>query len=366
VTKPSRSAFLLIFCALLAIMGKRANQTAGKSNKKAKTDPVLVSIADAINQADHLPERCRAMLVDMLPFSLSVASDKRHESQTWAVGTVEQTLNAQKALLEAAIVVEDEKLATLKASESSLASTVTEAEVALVAQKEAVQSAEGARTEATEAATTAGNALVAAQEEQKTGEVTLATAQEEKVALESAFEAHFKVPFEEGNGPHFKELQPFLKQIEMEASLLKACPSSCAKSKDDRGSFDEVVLQELGKALSSKVTALGEVVAVETPAAADRATAVQTAENDHNAKKEAQKQFEEALEGAQKEQAEREAALATATNAVEEFQPQVEAMTALADKAKLALASLEAGALTGFTTYMNRVEVSTEVAVAGA
>jgi hypothetical protein len=283
-------------------MGKRANNQAGKSaNKKAKVDPVLVSISNVINQSESLPTRVRAMLVDMLPFSLSVPSDKRHDAQTWAVGAVDQTLQAHKLALEAAFAAENEKLTTLQASESGLTTKVTEAEAALEAQKNVVQSAKVALAEATEASNAAKSALAAAQTDHTTGEAKLTQAQEDKTALEAALEAHFTAPMQQGESVHFKDLQPFLKQIELEASFLKALPSSCAKSKEERGSFDEVVLKELEKALASKVAALGEVLAVETPAVAQRAAVVQAADVEQSTKLEAQKQLAEAFESAQKD-----------------------------------------------------------------
>lgn len=349
-------------------MVKRTNtQAAGRSAaKKAKTDPALVSIADVIMQADHLPDRCRAMLVDMLPFSLSVPSDQRHEAQTWAVDAVEQTLSGKKSELEAAAAAEELKLSNLTASEAGLAGTVTEAETALAAQNDVVKGAEQALADATAAAKGAGETLAVKRTEQQAGAAKLTVTQDEKAKLEAAFEAHFKVPMQEGTGPHFKELQPFLKQIEMEASLMKAMPSSCGKSKEDRGSFDEIVLQELEKALSSKVASLGEIVAVETPACVEREAAVQAAEKDHSDKEAARKQAVDVHVAGQKEQSDREAVLAAAKLAVQEFLPQVETMSGLVDEAKVACANFESGALLNFTNYKSRVAVPAEAGVAGA
>jgi len=349
-------------------MGKRANnQSTGKAaNKKAKADPALASVADVISQAEHLPERCRTMLIDMLPFSLSVPSEQRHGVQTWAVSAVEETLNGHKSLLEAAISSEDGKLTTLKASEVDLVQAVAEAESALNAQKDVVQSTKCSLAESTEVANTASKTLLTVQEEQKAGKIKLASATEEKATFEASFQAHFKTPMEEGACPNFKELQPLLKHIEMEASLLKALPSSCSKSKDDRGSFDEVVLQELAKALASKIAALGEIMVVETPAAVEREAAVQVAEKDHDEKREAQKHAAATFEGAMKEQSDREAALVKAKRAVDEFQPQVDAVTGLLEKAKTTLATFETGPLHSFTKYKTLVGVTEDAAPLGA
>jgi len=349
-------------------MGKRANNqiTVKAANKKAKADPALASVADVINQAEHLPERCRTMLIDMLPFSLSVPSEQRHEVQTWAVSAVEETLNGHKSLLEAAILSEDGKLTTLKASEVDLVNAVAEAESALNSQREVVQSTKCSLAELTAATNTSLQALRSAQGARMAGGIRLASATEEKATFEASFQAHFKTPMEEGACPNFKELQPLLKHIEMEASLLKALPSSCSKSKDDRGSFDEVVLQELAKALASKIAALGEVVAVETPASVERDAAVQAAEKDHDEKREAQKQAAAKFEGAMKEQSDREATLVNAKKAVDEFLPRVDEVTGLLEKTKTTLTTFETGPLHSFEKYKTLVEVSADAAPLGA
>jgi len=348
-------------------MGKRANNQSAKStSKKVKVNPALAAIGHVIMQAESLPDRCRTMLVDMLPFSLGVASDERHKSQTWAVDAVEQTLNAQKFTLEAVVVEEEVKLVNLKASEDALVNTAKDAQAAFDAQKEVVQNAQLSLSTATEAADAASNILSTAQAEQAAGESKLASTQEEKATLEAAFEAHFNSPMQEGSGPHFKELQPFLKTIQMDDSLLKSAPSCCTKSREDRGSFDEVVLKELEKALTSKIAALGDAVATETAALVERKASTEAAEVDCSTKKVHGATQATALEVAQKENCNLEAVLMNVNKAVEEFQPQVSFITDQVDKAKLACANFEAGPLTSFTTYSTRVTASAEVATAGA
>jgi len=105
-------------------MGKRANNSAVAAKapvKKAKVvDPAFTSIGDAIMEAEQLPDRVRAMLVEMLPFSLKFASDERHELQSMAVDMADQTLQAKKAALDAAATAGAVALSTLKASEAQL------------------------------------------------------------------------------------------------------------------------------------------------------------------------------------------------------------------------------------------------------
>jgi chromosome segregation ATPase len=210
-------------------MGKRTNQAATKSTaKKAKTDPVLASIADVIMEAEELPSRCRNMLVDILPFSVSVQPDERHVIQVAAADMVEQTLNGKKSAMESVVSNEEGKLAELKSSQTGLTTALTEAEAALTTHKEVLHTMKCALAEAATAANSSRTILTDLTREQKEADTKLQSAREEKGSLESAFENHFKPMKDDAAGPHFKELEPFLKKIQMEESLLIALPSTCA------------------------------------------------------------------------------------------------------------------------------------------
>jgi len=306
------------------------------------------------------------MLVDTLPFSLMVASDQRHEIQAAVVEMVEQTLNAKKLAMEAAVTTEDVKLGNLKASQGTVASKADEAEGAVTSQKDIVQSAKSVLAVATEAANACWTTLSDKRAEHKTLDANLARAQTEKSALESSFEEHFKPMKEGAAGAHYKGIEPHLKSIEIESSLLIALPSSCAKGKEHRGSFDLVVLEELEKAIIKKIEVLGQTVASETPASAEREVAIQASEKDYDEKKGKQKELAAEFEAAQKELTLREVALSSAKKAVVELQPQVDATTEVMDNAKSALTEFEAGTLAGFSAYRSATSASAEAAPAGA
>jgi len=352
----------------LSIMVKRGNNqaAAAKCAKKAKMDPVLSSIADVINEAEDLPIRCRTMLVEVLPFTLSVPVDERHEIQSAAADMVEQTLHAKKAALEVAVSTEDAKLGQLKSSQVELTNASSEAAAAVATQKEVVQVAKCLLADRTTTMNASRAALTTLQAEQKTADAKLASAKEEKSALESAYENHFKPMKEDAAGLHFKDLEPFLKTIEMEQSLLIALPSTCGKSKETRGAFDNVVFDELEKAICAKIASLCESVATETPAEVERQTAVEAAQKDLDTKKGAQMEAVAEFEVAQKDQNEREATLVKAKQAVDEFQPQVDLLTASLDTAKAALEEFASGPMAGFKERNTAKATAAEAAPAGA
>jgi hypothetical protein len=350
-------------------MGKRANnQTAAVSAKttakKSKMDPVLSTICDVILEADHLPEGCRTMLVDMLPFSLGLPEDTRHELQTMAVDMIEQTLRDKKCALEKVIAAEESKMEQLKSSEVELVSEVTGAEAALSAQKIAVDKAKATLAAATESARTGAFTLDALRAAKTAADAKLAATRDEKQALESAFEMHFKAPMENQQGPNFPELEKWLQKIEVEASLITALPSTCVKTKEERGSFDLLCLQELERAITSKIASLSNSVAVETPAALERETAEKLAAKEEAAMAEAQTQAAAELEATLKEQSERETSLSAAKSAVDAFHPRVEEMMASVSKAKATLEDFQTGPIAGFQSHKERREATAEAALA--
>jgi len=350
-------------------MGKRnANPAATKAAKKMKLDPALASIADSIMQAEDLPERCRIMLVDTMPLSLSIPAEKRHEVQHSVVDMVKQVLDAKKSTMEAAISVEEQQIQTLNNSRSEGVKSVEEAESALAAQKEVTQSAKTLLADATVAAKASSESLEGVRAKHKESTDKLSAAQQERTALETAFGTHFKPMVDGAAGEHLKELEPHLKHLQIEASLLIAVPSVCVKPKLERGSFDNVVLEELEKALSSKIAALGETVAAETPAVAEQETYMFAAQEELAAKKDTQKGAAADFEEVRKVETEKELVVKQAKAAVDGLQPDIDAASVRLEIAKQTLNTFEAGPLTQFSTYskLSATETATETTTESA
>lgn len=346
-------------------MGKRGNNamSAKSVNKKSKTDAALVSIIDTINDAEELPPRCRSMLVDMLPFSLSLPVEERRELQHTVVNMIEETMHAKRLSLDSQVNAETEQFDKLKASEDELVKTTKDRELALLAQKDVVESLKRCLTDATSVATASSDSLDGKRAAHKATNETITIAKEEKAALESAFSTHFQARLEEG--PNFQGLEPFLARLELDASLLTALPTTCAKSKEQRGNFDEVVLEELEKAFSKKILTVAASIDTDIPTLATQEDAVQAAEKQHEEQKGKQQAAASDLEVALKEQGSCEEAFDAAKLAVDNFQPQLETLAKQLESAKSALSAYEAGALSTFTAYKSKttavLEESAEV-----
>jgi len=279
---------------------------------------------------------------------------------------VEETLHAIKSEMATDASAKETKLDTLKATMAELLGKVKEAEDGLSARKEALEVATVTLAEATATANASGETLAECQSAHATCATNLASLQEDRTELEKAFQAHFQVPMEAGEGPHFKELEPFLQNMELEASLQNTLPGTCAKTKENRGSFDDVILEQLEKAIVARISTLGESVARETSTVAEHATAVSNAESEYNLKKEAETRSTSELEAAQKEQSDAEAALVKANAAVDEFRGELEEATEVCESSKAKLVGFEGGPLANFMTYKTRTVAPEAALAAGA
>jgi hypothetical protein len=245
-------------------------------------------------------------------------------------------------------------------------SAVQDAEVAVTAQEALVETAKSSLADATDAANTCETILADKKLLQKSGDAKLTAAEEERSALDAAFKEYFQVPMEKAESPHFKELEPFLLKLELETSLLDALPGTCAKTKENRGNFDNVVLEELDKALAKKLATLDDVMAAEAPAMDERASVVRTAEEEFEAKKEAQAKAKEDLEAAQTLASTHGDDLSKAKQAKQDLQVRAESLIESQGKTESKLKVFESGPLSNFMTYKSKTTMPAEAAPAGA
>jgi septal ring factor EnvC (AmiA/AmiB activator) len=347
-------------------MGKRANQGGAKvAAKKTKVDPALALVMDTVKKANHLPEQCRVMLSSMLPFSLAPASEERGEAQQKVVNMVEETLQTLNKDIASQVSAEEGKLEESKNSMAELVAAVTAAEAQLAEQTASTEAAQAALSEATEAKGNSFTVLEAKKLEHKTSSDNLASMQKEKSDLEEAFQAHFLAPMENGSGPSYKELKPFLAKMNLEASLYNTLPGACAKSSEDRGSFDTVILQQLEQAIRGKISSLTESVTAETQVVAQHEAAVAEAQQDHESKFAVQFAATEASTKATQEKASCEKVLSQSNEAVSAFRLELEAITQSVELVKEKLAGFESGPLNNFNTFKART-ASAEAAPLGA
>jgi hypothetical protein len=349
---------------------KRAAAAAGASpKKKSRVDPMLAGIVTTLQGADEVSEQCREMLVALVGPSLSTPKTERHSLQSLGVRMIQEMLEAHKEKLVAAVGAAQKELTDLEGSKNLLQQNLEGAQSKLEEKKANFLAAVKAHEEAKEVMTVSQTVLGESKDLQKKGEVSHAKLEKERAEVDAAYQEHFKAPMDAGETPKYDPLKPFIAHLGLEDSLSSALPSSCVKAKEQRGSFDELVLGELGKALVAKIESLTKAVADEAAALVTRKLAVSAAEGDLEAKTLAEKEAAAHFEATKETQREAEAAVKTASDEWATFEPRVTEATDKFNLENTKRMDFEEGTLKEFFGLRDKVvpaPVEEEAAPAGA
>lgn len=172
-----------------------------------------------------------------------------------------------------------------------------------------------------------------------------------------------------GETPTYNNLKPFIANLGLEDSLSRAVPSSCAKAKEQRGSFDELVLGALGEALVAKIENLRKTLSKENAAVSECQLALSSAEADLESKTSAEKEASASLEAAVAAQGEAEASVKAATDEWTSFEPRVAEATSKFNLENTKRIDFEEGTFKDFVNLRDKeapAPVAEECAPAGA
>jgi hypothetical protein len=339
------------------------------NDEKSRTDQMFKGILSTLRSAEDLSEHCREMLVLMATPSLSKAKSDRHELQHLGVTMIEEALQARKRTLIEAVDIAQKELSELEGSKASLSQHVDAAKTTLAQRESAKEAAFTAHEDAKAATESAEKALAEAVNAHSEVETSHAALEKESSDIESAYQEHFQIPVGANEGPHHIFLKPFLEKLSLEESLHQALPSSCVKTKEQRGSFDELVISELGKAFVAKIDALKKSIVDEAAVISERKATLAAAEQAVEAQMLSEKAAAADLEAAKVVLQEAEVELSAASEKWIAFEPTVqESMEKynLHDKTRQ---EFEDGALKSFETLRDNdlpPAVETEAATAGA
>jgi len=346
---------------------KRAEsaQSLQGSPKKQKVDPKLAGIVATLQDAGHLNEHCREMLITMT-MGLAKAKAERHPAQTLGVAMIEETLQDAKAKFAEAMAASHDELSNLEASSSILLVRTTAADASLK-EKQAVRSAAHASLDvAKQAVVTAEKALAEVKELQRQSVASVAALEKEKATLEAAFQEHLKTPMETNQilAHHF--LQPFVNKLDLEESLKMALPSSCVKTKEQRGSFDDLVISELVKAWNKKIALLTKSIEDEAPVVSERKAAELTAEASLEGTQSVEQTAAAELEAARTAEVEAEGEVCKAKEESAELGPKLKQVVDKHSSHKAILEDYVAGTLATFEALRDKAPVEEVPAAATA
>jgi len=333
-----------------------------------KTDPTMTGVIEGIQQASDLSDDCRQMLLSLLPGSLAIPSDQRHEVQHTAVDMIAEALAGVEASLQASIDNQKASLTDVEGTKSELDSKVAAVEVQLSSATQFQESKKAALAEAQRGKNSAAEKLTAAQEAQRLGDAEVVVAKEQKHALDNGMDVHMKAILSEGldeaqGEAHYKALLPVVKSLCLDDSLMTALPAACARQIAERGAFDKMVLDQLEKSLVDKAGELQKTLDESAPAAAERAAAVEAAEAELETAKAKQKEAADELVNAQKSSAEASKAVDAAKAAVKTFVPDYQKATAALDACVESLNKFKEHNMVCFETLKVKVAKQTVPAV---
>lgn len=278
--------------------------------------------------ADGLNADCRRMLVAMLPQGLLVPVDQRHEVQAQTVKMVQEVFEDVQAKMQAEIDAEAAKLAEVEDSKSELESRASETEAALASATEVMEAKTASLAEASKAMLAAKAELAEKEQEQTAGDADVKKTQADKDGIDAALSEDFRKlrdgDVEAGQAKaHYEVLAALAAKLGMDESLLTALPTCMMKRPEERGSFDAMVVAQLGETLSAKAAELAAALQAAAPAREQRAAAVAAAQQALASAREVQEAGAAELSAAQGAQKEAEAALAAAKAALLEFEPRL-------------------------------------------
>jgi vacuolar-type H+-ATPase subunit I/STV1 len=334
---------------------------AGRSQAFKKCKVVHRGIAAA-----ELPETVKDLLESaVLENSLAVPPDTRHAFQARMVAAVGAIIEGLEGGMQKAV---EEKDAEIKATEEEKAKQEAAAAVKekeLEGKKEVTQAKKKLLADATIAFRAAKDGLVAAQQAQKEGDAELEAVGAKLETLEKAVTESIKPLVEAGTeSAPLKPLMKLLTDHEFNESMLTALPGAVAKTPDQRGPFDTLVVQELNDEVAKRLDAMKATISGGAKDKADRAAVVSKAEAAVKAAKEKLISDAKTFEAVKAEETSVDEALEVINEAITEAKNTAKNANKAFGKAKTALTKFQNGPQLAFTDLRDGKKEEDEAAEA--
>jgi len=297
-----------------------------RQSKKPKRDHLaeklqrqLSEVAKALNGAD-ISKELGKMLDIVLPFSLGEYSDQRHRFQEQVVEAIGSILGEVEAALKQDVTDKRSQRDAASAEKPLRESEAAEAANALEAKIAEVHRLKVTLAEKATAFRAAKASLAAAEEAKVEDGQKVRETEKKKVDFVGATE-HLNflkaASSDDADGRKKKsELMALLKKYKFEESMMIALPAAFSKAPDARGQFDHMAINQLEGEIAKFVAEIDAVLAAAAPGQAKCEEAIKAAAEQLASAKGEQRVAAKAFDVASKEQADCEAASATAQKAV--------------------------------------------------
>jgi len=265
---PSKKANTKRSTEAVAPKAKRAKAAAPKpvDPVQEKVDAVIAAMGDGDYEVPG-PWSCREMLVAMAPSALRTLQDERHSYQETMFGMLAEVFETEETRREGCVAEVKVKLEASEAEQSTRQAAKDSADAEVQAKMEEI----------------AGKKEVLAQDSAivRSENAKLQEASEEKICAENDNQVHMTEK-EKGlqmqnehlemlkdgqcenvrdQRSHLSALTPFFKKLSVDASLITAMPSALGKKPAERGSFDNMVVQQIEETLTKHLSSLDEKLA---------------------------------------------------------------------------------------------------------
>jgi len=239
-------------------------------------------VCDAVMMAEDLPLTTRQLLCAGLPETAKVLKGERHPFQIQLVDWVDAALKAVEAAAKQRLEAAEGKVAKASAEKEARAAAEASAKAELDGKVEAAKAKAAALSEANRAHVQAKEALSKAEETKSEGDASLIVQAEEKSKLDTALDdvfAKLKV-----GGVDRAELDELLlavgelaEALRIDQAMLTSLPAALGKSPEDRGTFDNLVVEQFESLLREKIAALDAALKDAEPAKQERVAKVEAA-----------------------------------------------------------------------------------------
>lgn len=226
-----------------------------RSPKRAKAaDPVaekvqLVSetLSDPVCAISG-PEAHREMLLASIPYTLPVPSDERHAFQTEIAQMIGQILTDHVADQEKQVTDSKSEVDAAAQKETEQMNVVEASSAMINAQEEKIQTCKSTLNEDSETLKSAESTLASAKKEVAEFDGELQKVIDQKDHNAAVYNECFLLMKSEDceakDAPkHLKRIEPTLRQLDCEKSLLSAIAPALKKAHADRGAFDHMAIE---------------------------------------------------------------------------------------------------------------------------
>eukprot|EP00443_Scrippsiella_acuminata_P085981 CAMPEP_0115480792 /NCGR_PEP_ID=MMETSP0271-20121206/57455_1 /TAXON_ID=71861 /ORGANISM="Scrippsiella trochoidea, Strain CCMP3099" /LENGTH=372 /DNA_ID=CAMNT_0002908487 /DNA_START=17 /DNA_END=1135 /DNA_ORIENTATION=+ len=347
----------------MAPMKRPAASSASGVSKKVAKDPLAAKgdeIAAMLHAAEGFPEAVIHAIATNLDKSLLIPKDQRHAFQEEVVGMIEQVLVSVEKALQSKAGDAQAKVAGSDSEKSVREQAVLAAEAVIAEKVAAVDAAKAALNEAAGEDAAAKTGMEDAKAEQKTGDAGYVEAAKKKSTLEAMFTDEYStVKHWNSSNSWKKSVQAVVricKQFGFEPQLLVSAEPALSKPPDERGSFDNLVLQQLEDQIKSVLQQLGETLSNGEADKAARAGKVESAAARLASAVERFKACKVEVATTSSAVKEAEAQCMAAKKKLREFGPQLELATSELEAANVDLKDCEA-VLASFRVLQGRTSV---------